>query len=215
MTEMSRKKLYEVERLSQFILSITKSFQKRNNDITIIDVGAGQGYLTHVLSLHHPCIALDFDTIQTSGAENRLKQRKITTANVTHKTIHISAESLCALLKELEQEKGPDHVFVLVGLHSCGDLSSRAMIYPFMNTESCKALIVVPCCFNLLTEKGVEEEPAVPSTTASNTKVGSNIEIGPETYGNHISFLHSTRSLKSTKITFYRFPTKSANSKTF
>ncbi|KAJ3330112.1 hypothetical protein HDU76_006405 [Blyttiomyces sp. JEL0837] len=109
--EMSRKKLHEVDRFSNMITTLAT----RTNITRIIDVGAGQGYLTHRLSQQFPCIAVDFDTIQTSGAEKRGKRIKNTrvsktrtavgygesnTKEVLYRTIRVNAGNLVSLCNE-------------------------------------------------------------------------------------------------------------------
>ncbi|KAJ3295698.1 hypothetical protein HDU79_008544, partial [Rhizoclosmatium sp. JEL0117] len=168
---MSRKKLHEVERFSRVILERIQTSEFAET-ARIVDVGAGQGYLTHRLSTEFPCVAVDFDQIQTVGSVSRgnnikkgfvkdvrgkkdelvapvVQERK----PVIYKTILINAEKLQQLLKELEDEDpAGSNDFVLVGLHACGDLSGPAMLHTFEKLVSVKMMAVVPCCFNLLTE---------------------------------------------------------------
>ncbi|KAI9334879.1 methyltransferase domain-containing protein [Obelidium mucronatum] len=168
---MNRKKLHEVERFSRVIIDYV-SKAGISETATIVDVGAGQGYLTHRLSTEYPCVAVDFDQIQTVGSVSRgnnikkgyvkdIRGKKhegpqqqlnnVERKPVVYKTILINAEKLQALVHELEQEdSGRD--FVLVGLHACGDLSATAMLQTFEKCASVKLMAVVPCCFNLLTE---------------------------------------------------------------
>lgn len=81
-TGMNDKKAHEVESLSMLIQHIAKS-----TDMTsIIDLGAGQGYLSRALALQHDMhvLAVDADEIQTCGAkffqnkaEKSIKGKKI------------------------------------------------------------------------------------------------------------------------------------------
>ncbi|KAJ3021409.1 UNVERIFIED_CONTAM: hypothetical protein HDU68_009633 [Siphonaria sp. JEL0065] len=165
---MNRKKLHEVERFSRVIIDrINQS--GLSETATIVDVGAGQGYLTHRLSTEYPCVAVDFDQIQTVGSVSRgnnIKKGYVKDVRgkkeepsvvvqdrkpVLYKTILINAEKLQSLVRELEKD-APETNFVLVGLHACGDLSATAMLQTFEKCDSVKLLAVVPCCFNLLTE---------------------------------------------------------------
>ncbi|KAI8828275.1 methyltransferase domain-containing protein [Chytriomyces cf. hyalinus JEL632] len=146
-----------------------------NEAVKIVDVGAGQGYLTHRVSTEYPCVAVDFDQIQTVGSVSRganIKKGKLkdvrgvgnvpavnvnSRKEVLYRTIHINSEKLMELVKELNAEQmdlkdGKSTDFMLVGLHACGDLSSIAMLKTFEAVESVKLMAVVPCCFNLLTE---------------------------------------------------------------
>ncbi|KNE67558.1 hypothetical protein AMAG_12011 [Allomyces macrogynus ATCC 38327] len=66
---MTPKKIIEVEILAAFISHIAKSAGVQN----LIDLGAGQGYLSSILALHygHNVLGVDTDPIQTSGAIRR------------------------------------------------------------------------------------------------------------------------------------------------
>ncbi|KAJ3070280.1 hypothetical protein HDU98_006696 [Podochytrium sp. JEL0797] len=172
---MSQKKLYEVERFSNLILDrIAKSPFK--DSATVIDVGAGQGYLTHRLATQHPCVAVDFDSIQTVGSkargvdlsrgrfrdarkEAKWKGKPPVRKEIVYKTARICQDTLTELVRDLETDgecTGKD--LVLVGLHACGDLSATAMLNTFRDCEAVKMVAVVPCCFNLLTEaRSVED----------------------------------------------------------
>ncbi|ORY46747.1 hypothetical protein BCR33DRAFT_848822 [Rhizoclosmatium globosum] len=169
-TGMSRKKLHEVDRFARVILDRIKQ-SGISDTATIVDVGAGQGYLTHRLSTEYPCIAVDFNSVQTVGSEKRgsniqkkllndcglskvdLADASLDRKPVVHKTILINAKSLQKMLEELEEADVTGKTdFVLVGLHACGDLSGPAMLQTFENCKSVKMVAVVPCCYNLLTE---------------------------------------------------------------
>ncbi|KAJ3106019.1 hypothetical protein HDU97_007203 [Phlyctochytrium planicorne] len=166
---MTRKKLHEVERLSRVVLSVAKS----SNASTIVDVGAGQGYLTHRLAKEYPVVALDFDEIQTVGSKYRgemLKKRAFKKEHskteptpeedgkgITYVTEAFNYDRLMKLLEtppaELtKKEKQDGSGYTLVGLHACGDLSASTMLTAFKNNNQVRSIVVVPCCYNLLTE---------------------------------------------------------------
>ncbi|ORY36677.1 hypothetical protein BCR33DRAFT_475038 [Rhizoclosmatium globosum] len=165
---MSKKKLYEVERFSKLIIERLASSPYKDST-TVIDIGAGQGYLTHRLTTQHPCVAVDFDTIQTVGSTARgndirkgkfkdsridmkLKSKPQPRKPITYKTAHMNQDTLISLVKDLESDPECESKdFCLVGLHACGDLSATAMLTTFRDCESVKTIAVVPCCFNLLT----------------------------------------------------------------
>ncbi|ORZ14863.1 hypothetical protein BCR41DRAFT_396593 [Lobosporangium transversale] len=69
---MSPKKLHEVEILSGLIASYAKDHAIRS----VIDLGAGQGYLSRVLAFQHQLCVLgvDSNTIQTCGAQTTQKR---------------------------------------------------------------------------------------------------------------------------------------------
>ncbi|KAJ3236427.1 hypothetical protein HDU81_010810 [Chytriomyces hyalinus] len=176
---MSRKKLHEVERFARVILDFASTATRdgivQEDAVKIVDVGAGQGYLTHRVSTEYPCVAVDFDQIQTVGSVSRganIKRGKLkdvrgvgdvpavavnSRKEVLYRTIHINSEKLTKLVEELNAEQvnvkdGKPTDFMLVGLHACGDLSSIAMLKTFESVDAVKLMAVVPCCFNLLTE---------------------------------------------------------------
>ncbi|KAI8622580.1 methyltransferase domain-containing protein [Chytriomyces sp. MP71] len=175
-TGMSRKKLHEVERFSNVISDFVRaSSDAGSSHVRVVDVGAGQGYLTHRLSAEFPCVAVDFDQIQTVGSVARgqkIQKGKLNDVRkgtfdeargdsvtdsrkeVIYRTIRIDAEKLTDLLRDLSDESDAETCtdFMLVGLHACGDLSATAMIKTFEACDSVQLMAVVPCCFNLLTE---------------------------------------------------------------
>ena len=203
--EMSFKKLHEVALFSQVVVSIayvlyhlqaftffkTLFWNRKDAGITkIIDIGAGQGYLTHRLAEHFPCTALDNSEVQAAGSkargarldkkkkgrlESKTKQpapeqvvepvvKEIDTASSNHaneisyKVIQVDANSLTSVVRE-ESSAGFDRI-MLVGLHACGDLSAVTILTTFIQEESVKAVAVVPCCYNLLTEDNHRSETA-------------------------------------------------------
>ncbi|KAI8917406.1 methyltransferase domain-containing protein, partial [Entophlyctis helioformis] len=64
---MSRKKLQEVERLAAVVLALAR---EQRVDV-IVDVGAGTGYLSHVLSESFPVLAIDSDDARTCASQAR------------------------------------------------------------------------------------------------------------------------------------------------
>ncbi|KAJ3102272.1 hypothetical protein HK100_004397, partial [Physocladia obscura] len=169
---MSRKKLHEVDRFARVISYQIAQISMPDSlaPVVVVDVGAGQGYLTHRLSTEFPCVAVDFDQIQTVGSVSRgdnIRKGKLRDAArvgkgqdgdfvrerypITYKTLHIDSERLVELIRELES-KDPNVQIALVGLHACGDLSATTMLRTFECCESVRLLAVVPCCFNLLSE---------------------------------------------------------------
>ncbi|KAF8938744.1 Methyltransferase-like protein 25 [Dissophora ornata] len=78
---MSPKKLHEVEILSGLIASHAKDHAIGS----VIDLGAGQGYLSRVLAFqHHLCVlGVDSDTIQTCGAQTTQKRTEKLFVNKT------------------------------------------------------------------------------------------------------------------------------------
>ncbi|KAF8606818.1 hypothetical protein BDV93DRAFT_604148 [Ceratobasidium sp. AG-I] len=124
---MSPKKAHEVDRLSELIDKTYTVMDSDNSTRLIVDVGAGQGYLSHRLA-EKPgtrVLALDGDEGQTEGAALRSKglshaerqrarvrsdnnqaideegcQESSTLISVTHRTLFITSDSLLGAIDE-------------------------------------------------------------------------------------------------------------------
>ncbi|XP_075644693.1 uncharacterized protein LOC142615754 isoform X1 [Castanea sativa] len=192
---MNMKKKHEVEVLSAVVNSIADSARGH----TIVDVGAGQGYLAQVLSFQyqHSVVAIDacshHGSITDARAERIKKHyaaqmRKSETGNWSlnvPKTITcqvMSIDMLKALtgmslhkddaeqLRPLEEDNAKlggekyrslcnannDTSLVLAGLHACGDLSVT-MLKTFLACKEVKAIVSIGCCYNLLSEEGIDK----------------------------------------------------------
>ncbi|ETW82003.1 hypothetical protein HETIRDRAFT_427210 [Heterobasidion irregulare TC 32-1] len=116
---MSPKKAHEVSRMSSYIYHLVSSSPALGGVKHVVDVGAGQGYLSRALrDLGFHVLALDGSVIQTSGAEQRLTKEQakgvkrqwseqeasptssvtdiysLEAGSLTHKTVFITAETL-------------------------------------------------------------------------------------------------------------------------
>lgn len=156
---MSPKKAHEVDRLSNLIDKTYAAIDETPIRL-IVDVGAGQGYLSHKLAEHASTrvLALDGDEGQTEGATLRGKgfshaerQRARTSKQdesvsddhderptpVTHRTLFITSDSLLHAVDEwvagleLDPEHAP-HSVLVTGLHACGSLTP-AVLRCFVN----------------------------------------------------------------------------------
>ncbi|RIA88235.1 methyltransferase domain-containing protein [Glomus cerebriforme] len=132
---MNEKKLHEVKILSRLIAKLTKENEIR----TIIDLGAGQGYLSRVLAYTYDlCVlAIDASNIQTCGAQKyqfrtekslgllrKLKQEVKREENnmkndeyigkkegkLTHVTQYVSSKTLTNLISEWNMKKVVDEL---------------------------------------------------------------------------------------------------------
>ncbi|KAJ7725353.1 methyltransferase domain-containing protein [Mycena metata] len=171
---MSPKKAHEV---NLFTLTVTQSVAYISNllhslgidprGIRIVDIGAGQGYLTRALQVHLGAthlLALDSSEIQTKGAQRR-EERTGIIGSITQKTIHITPTTLCESIDEWigsissqeDSEANPAPV-LLVALHACGSLTPDILRSFFIQRTASKdrplwtpiAMIAVGCCYNLL-----------------------------------------------------------------
>ncbi|KAG5639422.1 hypothetical protein H0H81_002290 [Sphagnurus paluster] len=147
---MSPKKHHEVERMTQYIADRVPP----SASLRIIDVGAGQGYLTRALHAHFhaPTLALDSDQVQTHGAQARAGPA---ISAITHRTIHLTPAVLLAAIDDWLPTTGPGpYRLLLVALHACGPLTPdlfRALLslpatHPWRPTFA----IAVGCCYNLM-----------------------------------------------------------------
>ncbi|THH21568.1 hypothetical protein EW146_g41 [Bondarzewia mesenterica] len=72
---MSPKKAHEVSRMASYIAHLTSSSSGLKHVKYIVDIGAGQGYLSRALAdLGFHVLALDGSAVQTTGAERRREQ---------------------------------------------------------------------------------------------------------------------------------------------
>ncbi|KAK7047395.1 hypothetical protein VNI00_006626 [Paramarasmius palmivorus] len=169
------KKLHEITRLEAYLLSL---HSQGIDTPYIVDIGAGQGFLTRVLPAKK-VLALDSDGFLTDaaiagkGKEGKEGKgagrggdtgRNVYNASVTHKTIHITPETLVRAVDEWVASFAPDDDDVpvtLVALHACGSLSVdtfRAFFTSNSNQSTgsyrrrwyINAVLTIPCCYNLL-----------------------------------------------------------------
>ncbi|KAJ7134339.1 methyltransferase domain-containing protein [Mycena epipterygia] len=163
---MSPKKAHEVTQSVAYISNLLDSLGIDPRGVRIVDIGAGQGYLTRALqsrlgTLH--LLALDSSEIQTRGAE-RWQERAGIVGSITQKTIHITPDTLCESIDEWIKntsapEDGPSRV-LLVALHACGSLTPDILRTFFIQRAAASkndrplwtpiGMIVVGCCYNLL-----------------------------------------------------------------
>ncbi|TFK70388.1 hypothetical protein BDN72DRAFT_748472, partial [Pluteus cervinus] len=159
---LSPKKQHEVDRMTDYVESLfTQSHSE--SPIRIVDVGAGQGYLTRSLAfrLRSHILALDSDQAQSTGAQKWETKILAFPSSITHKTIHITPTTLIESIDEwIESTRTPSEPtaipVLLVALHACGSLTPsilRAFLESSSRTSSAWTafgLVVVGCCYNLL-----------------------------------------------------------------
>lgn len=188
---MSPKKLHEVQRMASYVKHLVNDLyptqematysKKPYGQLHIVDVGAGQGYLTRALGALFPdarLLALDADHGQTEGAQRRGKapERKmdplttIINARIDHKTVLITPDSLLSAVdswigvEEDGERRQNDPVPVLfVALHACGSLTPdmlKAFTSRVSDMTCCQnswfplSVVAVGCCYNLMHPSG-------------------------------------------------------------
>lgn len=182
---MSPKKYHEVQRMASYVKTQVDAIREKLPDLThsldrlhIVDVGAGQGYLTRALGALFPAaklLALDADHSQTEGAERFGNPSKpgsradphIAELNrrIEHCTVLITPESLLQVVDDWishEPQDGLDRApipVLFVALHACGSLTPD-MLRSFLSRISDSrtmgraweplSIVTVGCCYNLM-----------------------------------------------------------------
>ncbi|KAJ1904995.1 hypothetical protein LPJ81_002174 [Coemansia sp. IMI 209127] len=173
---MNGKKSKEVVELSQLIDGVAKETGSR----LVVDVGAGQGYLSRVLAYSNwlsrlSVLAVDFSEGQKRGAEalhgymvKKLKCKRARAEGyvweerfrerLDHQVLRVDMDSTGELVSTAQtvcQSKREER-WMLCGLHACGDLSS-AILKAFAESDAA-AVVLVPCCYNLISEPASDAE---------------------------------------------------------
>ncbi|CEP18406.1 hypothetical protein [Parasitella parasitica] len=162
---MVDKKIHEVERMTPVIQKIAKDHQVHS----IVDLGAGQGYLSRSIAFKSnlKVLAVDSSEIQTCGAKKLDKNAvkfldKEEVLKLHHVTDFITPENASSILTKWSDNNAQDEKWLLTGLHTCGDLASM-MLRLFTSSSEITCFVNVGCCYHFLTEKGssVEEDNTV------------------------------------------------------
>ncbi|PFH53864.1 hypothetical protein AMATHDRAFT_170291 [Amanita thiersii Skay4041] len=171
---MSPKKIHEVSRMVIYISNLLNELQLDPKRVRIVDIGAGQGYLTRTLKLYlgtTHVLALDSDQWQTQSSkiwEERVARHARAFGNdppsvpIAHRTIHITPNTLIPAIDDWVSETStnsdhgdPDPV-LLIALHACGSLTPdilRACITSLhRHNQGWRTVgaVVVGCCYNLI-----------------------------------------------------------------
>lgn len=161
---MSLKKQAEVTNLAFLIAKVAH----KTHTFNIIDIGAGQGYLSTALALqyHLNVIALelnDSNCITGMGRYQRIKELmhhhhkpSFTSLQFIHYTV--GTESVSELIDNVVEMANLEHTnikdgWIVCGLHTCGTLASN-LIRSFAQSSDrrIKALVNLGCCYQVLTE---------------------------------------------------------------
>ncbi|KAK8814454.1 hypothetical protein WA538_000273 [Blastocystis sp. DL] len=152
---MKEKKAHEVLQICPFLHSIWESHHVN----TIVDIGAGQGYISEFLAREYQYSVIGVET-QSQLVEKVNRQKATDHFHMITYNIFkgLKARDLERLVFVPEQTACkrvcldmpiPDYGFI--GLHCCGDLSA-SMCRLFIEADAhCRLLSFVGCCYNLLT----------------------------------------------------------------
>ncbi|GFT76364.1 protein RRNAD1 [Nephila pilipes] len=157
--KVASKKQFEIEIMADLIGKICQD----HNCHLVLDIGSGLGYLDQLL--HHRfnlrCIGIDSSLKYTNAANDRIKDDSCinsmyhTTFEVTHSEKCI--EELKSILNKKTNwkcncdcdsaDKLSSDSLVMVGLHSCGNLT-QVMMKLFCEMDEVEAFVCVGCCYN-------------------------------------------------------------------
>ncbi|KAI8059229.1 methyltransferase domain-containing protein [Gongronella butleri] len=137
--------------MAPFVASVAKDACVQH----VVDLGAGQGYLSRMLAFQHDLVvmAVDGSETQTCGAQrfDRMAARgfKEKAHQLHHVTDLLTPDTAADILASTENE----NQWLICGLHACGDLSSMTLRL-FTQRDEIKALVNVGCCYHFLTHPG-------------------------------------------------------------
>ncbi|KAJ0748507.1 putative Methyltransferase domain-containing protein [Helianthus annuus] len=191
---MNPKKRHEIEALAAVVGSVARDVETN----TIIDLGAGQGYLSQVLSFEYQLSVIAIDASSHHGRvtheraerikkhyEAKLRKSSLGGKGVTiPRTVTcrvLSSDMLTTLLNSKDgDERGQNQSIndtcplLLTGLHACGDLSVT-MLRAFLESKEVKAVVSIGCCYNLLSE---EEDNALCGFPISRGVKSTGVHLG-------------------------------------
>uniref|UniRef100_A0A224YYH2 Rrna adenine n-6-methyltransferase n=1 Tax=Rhipicephalus zambeziensis TaxID=60191 RepID=A0A224YYH2_9ACAR len=181
------KKQHEIIRLAM----VVELLAKKCNCSHVLDVGSGQGHLARLLALDkklrvatvdlvgsHLTSAQRFDNQAALHVQKKktMETEGEATDSSCHLPQHVELEiSMATTPAELEQvadkawgrAKSGVENFVLVGLHTCGNLGP-SMIQLFADSPAARGLVSVGCCYMKLNEgrcEGMERKTAYPMSS--------------------------------------------------
>lgn len=134
--------------------AVVHSVAKQRHIRSVMDLGAGQGYLSRVLAYQYGLrvLAVDGSNVQTCGAKRfdaLAVKRGVEQSMLEHVTDHVTQDNVSSLLSRWSRD--PNEPWLVCGLHACGDLSSLMLS---LFTENLSALINVGCCYHFLSQDG-------------------------------------------------------------
>ncbi|GFY65838.1 protein RRNAD1 [Trichonephila inaurata madagascariensis] len=155
--KVASKKQFEIEIMADLIGKICQE----HNCHLVLDIGSGLGYLDQLL--HHRfslgCIGIDSSLKYTNAANDRIKNDSCMNSmhHITFEVTHSEKciEELKSILNEktdwncgcVSANKLSSDSLVMVGLHSCGNLT-QDMMKLFCQMDEVKAFVCVGCCYN-------------------------------------------------------------------
>ncbi|GKA14863.1 S-adenosyl-L-methionine-dependent methyltransferases superfamily protein, partial [Tanacetum coccineum] len=197
---MNQKKRHEIEALAAVVSSVARDVETN----TVIDLGAGQGYLSQVLSFEYNLSVMAIDASShhgniTHARAERIKKHydaKMRKSSLGGRDVTLPKTVTCRvlssdMLKMLLETKDVDstvtsclskssndtHSLLLTGLHACGDLSVT-MLRTFLECKEVKAVVSIGCCYNLLSEEESEQDDALCGFPVSQGVKSTGLHLG-------------------------------------
>lgn len=140
---MSPKKIHETSRLGAFIIEKASELSISH----IIDLGAGQGYLSHFLS---STANLKVTAIEGKDHNSSQSQKRAEKINKALKKCG-DFETICKIITSENFDQITEEPCILIGLHTCGDLAANSLKL-FIKENAIRGVINVGCCYQHLTE---------------------------------------------------------------
>eukprot|EP00898_Chlorokybus_atmophyticus_P006738 jgi/Chlat1/7065/Chrsp56S06714 len=150
---MSPKKQHEVSMMAVLAANVAR----KAHTTTVVDIGAGQGYLSQVLAFEHNLRVTAIDSNDHHASSASVRHAAMNKHYVKKKVEGEGEERVEAPVMVTGHVGGGedrcwgDEGVVLVGLHACGDLSP-AMLRMFVQSEGVRAVVNVGCCYNSIRE---------------------------------------------------------------
>ncbi|KAF7722108.1 hypothetical protein EC973_003688 [Apophysomyces ossiformis] len=158
---MTDKKIHEVELMSNVI----KTIADKRGIASVMDLGAGQGYLSRALAFQHDfqVLAVDMSEVQTRGAQKfdkkaskliNKRDNSVQLSKLHHVTEKVTPENVSHILRKWGSHgaEESEEKWLVCGLHACGDLSAMSMRLFAESKIAC--LVNVGCCYHYLSEEG-------------------------------------------------------------
>ncbi|XP_012064152.1 PREDICTED: methyltransferase-like protein 25 [Atta cephalotes] len=178
---LSEKKQHEIIHLAYLV-----DVQCKQHDIrTIIDLGAGLGYVCQMLHYLYGYQVLGLERDKKNISRAFTRQKKLYPDSLTKvKYMHcdVTCDSANIIESILQQEFLDITDVCLIGLHACGDLSTSASRI-FCKMKSAKLFILISCCYHKLSiSKSVQEKQYFQNFPTSNclreTIAAYNFDVG-------------------------------------
>ncbi|XP_043279557.1 methyltransferase-like protein 25 isoform X2 [Venturia canescens] len=151
-TGMSKKKQHEIVCLANLV----QSQCEKKGIKTIVDLGAGLGYVCQLLNFLHNYRVLGLESNEKNVEAAKRKQREYYPASidrVDYVCAKIDSSSGMEIRNFLKKSNGDvEEEFCLIGLHACGDLGVDACDL-FSKIPSAKILILLSCCYHKMENK--------------------------------------------------------------